>query len=57
MAICAFIGAQVGSRLALLHGARLIRPLLVTISCAMAIRLLADPANPLRQALVAGFAR
>lgn len=51
MAAGAFLGAQVGSRLAMRFGARLIRPLLVTMSCAMAVKLLADPQNPLRQAL------
>ncbi len=51
MAAGSLVGAQIGSRLALRHGARLIRPLLVTISCAMAARLLWDPANPLRQAV------
>lgn len=49
MAVCAFIGAQIGARLAMRLGARLIRPLLVIVACAMAIKLLADPANPLRQ--------
>ncbi|WP_132251309.1 TSUP family transporter [Methylobacterium segetis] len=52
MAAGAFLGAQVGSMLALRLGARLIRPLLVTIACAMALRLLSDPANPLRQAVL-----
>jgi uncharacterized membrane protein YfcA len=51
MAGSALIGAQVGSRLAMKLGSRLIRPLLVVVSCAMALRLLLDPANPLRQAL------
>lgn len=51
MAVGSFLGAQVGSRLAMRHGAGLIRPLLVAISCAMAARLLWDPGNPLRQAL------
>nr|WP_232793110.1 TSUP family transporter [Caulobacter hibisci] len=51
MAAGAFLGAQLGSRLAVRFGARLIKPLLVTISCAMAIKLLADPNNPLRQAV------
>lgn len=51
MAAGAVLGGQVGSRLALRHGARLIRPLLVTICCAMAIKLLADPANPVRHFL------
>ena len=51
MAAGAFLGAQVGSRLAMRFGAKLIRPLLVVMSCAMAVKLLADPQNPLRQAL------
>lgn len=49
MAVGAFLGAQVGSRLAMRFGPKLIRPLLVVISCAMAMKLLADPANPLRR--------
>ncbi|KAA2236740.1 TSUP family transporter [Salinarimonas soli] len=51
MGVGSFLGAQIGSRLAMRHGAVLIRPLLVLISCAMAARLLWDPANPLRRAL------
>jgi uncharacterized membrane protein YfcA len=51
MAVGALIGAQLGSRLALRRGAKLIRPLLVVVSAAAAVRLLADPANPLRGAL------
>lgn len=47
MAVGAFLGAQIGSRLAMRVGAKLIRPLLVIVCCAMAVRLLADPANPL----------
>lgn len=56
MAVGAFLGAQLGSRLAVRFGARLIRPLLVTISCAMAVKLLADPSNPLRQMAAGLFA-
>lgn len=44
----AFAGAQIGSRLALKHGARLIRPLIVLVCLAVAARLLSDPNNPLR---------
>jgi uncharacterized membrane protein YfcA len=51
MAGASFLGAQVGSRLAMRLGVRLIRPLLVFVSAAMALRLLLDPANPLRQAI------
>jgi uncharacterized membrane protein YfcA len=48
MGLAAFAGAQIGSKLALKHGARLIRPLIVLVCMAVAARLLADPANPLR---------
>ena len=56
MAAGALLGAQVGSRLAMRFGARLIRPLLVVMSCAMAVKLLSDPMNPLRHAIVGLFA-
>jgi hypothetical protein len=46
MAICSMAGAQIGSRLAVGYGARLIRPLIVIVCVALVIRLLADPANP-----------
>ncbi len=55
MGTAQFAGAQLGSRLAMRSGAKLIRPLLVFISIAMAIRLLLNPQNPLRQNLVAFF--
>ncbi len=48
MGACALVGAQVGARLAVRHGARLIRPLIVLVCVAVAIRLLADPAHPVR---------
>ncbi|MDE2444910.1 MAG: TSUP family transporter [Alphaproteobacteria bacterium] len=48
MGIAQFAGAQLGSRFAMKHGARIIRPLLVIVCVAMAIKLLMDPANPLR---------
>lgn len=49
MGAAALTGAQLGSRVALKGGARIIRPLLILVCCATAIRLLLDPANPLRQ--------
>jgi uncharacterized membrane protein YfcA len=55
MAGSALVGAQLGSALAMKLGSRLIRPLLVVVSCAMALRLLLDPANPLRAALPSLF--
>jgi hypothetical protein len=43
-----FLGARIGAALAMRIGARLIRPLLVVVSIALAIRLLVDPENPIR---------
>ena len=43
-----FIGAYLGSRFAMKQGAKVVKPLLVTVSVALAIRLLADPSHPLR---------
>lgn len=51
MAVGQVVGASLGSHLALRHGARLIRPLLVVISLGLTARMLLDPANPLRQLL------
>jgi uncharacterized protein len=48
MGLGSMTGAQIGSRLAIRKGVGLIRPLLVIICCLMALRLLFDPANPLR---------
>lgn len=48
MGVCQFLGAQVGSRLAMRIGAKLIKPLLVIVCIAFTIKLLSDPANPLR---------
>lgn len=47
MALCSMAGAQIGSRLAVGYGAKLIRPLIVAVCIAFVIRLLADPANPM----------
>lgn len=43
-----FLGAQLGSRFAMKQGARIIKPLLVVVSLALAAKLLSDPAHPLR---------
>ncbi|MCP8893688.1 TSUP family transporter [Shinella daejeonensis] len=48
MGVAQFIGAQVGSRLAMKNGARIIKPLLVLTSITLAVRLMADPGHPLR---------
>ncbi|MBP1851105.1 TSUP family transporter [Rhizobium halophytocola] len=48
MAVGSVLGAQVGSRLAMKNGARIIKPLLIVTCLAMAAKLLADPANPVR---------
>ena len=48
MGVAQFLGAQVGSRYAMAKGAKIIKPLLVVVSIALAARLLADPTHPLR---------
>jgi len=48
MGLGQFLGAQVGSRLAMRVGAKLIKPLLVVVCIAFAVKLLADPAHPVR---------
>ena len=43
-----FLGAQAGSRVAMKAGVKVIKPLLVITSIALAIRLMADPNHPVR---------
>lgn len=49
MAAANVAGNQVGARLAIRYGGRGVRPLLVLMSFALTIKLLADEANPLRR--------
>lgn len=48
MGVGQFIGAQAGSRLAMRSGAKLIKPLLLITCFGLALRLMLDPANPIR---------
>ena len=48
-----FAGARIGAQFAMKNGARIIKPLLVVTCTGLAIRLLMDETNPLRQ-LIAG---
>jgi uncharacterized protein len=48
MGVGQFIGAQIGSGLAMKKGAALIKPLLVISCLALAVKLLADPSHPAR---------
>jgi uncharacterized membrane protein YfcA len=48
MGVAQFMGAQIGAHVAIANGAKVIRPLLVLVCIALAVKLLADPANPLR---------
>lgn len=48
MGVGQLIGAQLGSRLAMRSGAKIIKPLLVITCVALAGKLLADPAHPVR---------
>ncbi|MGU3400715.1 TSUP family transporter [Brucellaceae bacterium D45D] len=49
MGVAQFIGAQIGASLAMKIGSRIIKPLLIIVSLALAVRLLMEPANPIRQ--------
>lgn len=48
MAVANVLGNLVGAKLAIRYGGRGVRPLLVVMSAALAIKLIADPTNPLR---------
>ena len=52
-----FLGAQVGARLAIRNGARLIRPLLIVMSAALSLRLALAPGHPAGEALRAFWAQ
>lgn len=51
MAFGAFAGAQLGARCAVKVGTRLVRPMVVVVCCALAIKLLSSAENPLRMAI------
>jgi len=51
MGIAQFTGAQTGARLASKNGAKLIKPLLIIVCCALAASLLFKPDNQLRELL------
>jgi len=46
MALCAIVGAQLGARCALYFGPRLVKPLLITVCCLMALKLLLSDGHP-----------
>lgn len=48
MGLGQFLGAQVGSKVAMRIGAKIIKPLLVVVCLAFAVKLIADPTNPVR---------
>jgi len=47
MAVANIAGAQIGARLAMRFGSRLIRPLLIVMSLALTAKMLLDPKNPI----------
>lgn len=51
MAVGSITGGQIGSRLAMRFGSRLIRPLLIIMSLALTAKMLLDPANPIHRLL------
>jgi uncharacterized membrane protein YfcA len=55
MGLSNIAGAWIGSHFVLRHGAAIIRPLLVLVSIGLTIKILLDPANPLRASLCAAW--
>lgn len=55
MAVGQVLGGWLGSHAAMRFGPRLIRPLLVVICLGMVVKLLSDPANPIRLWITNGF--
>jgi len=51
MAVAAFIGAQLGARAAVRVGPRLIKPMLIVVCLALAVKLMSMESSPLRVAL------
>ncbi|WP_327751925.1 TSUP family transporter [Sphingobium sp. SJ10-10] len=51
MAVGSITGGQIGSRLAMRFGSRLIRPLLIVMSLALTAKMLLDPKNPIHALL------
>ncbi|HEY0292839.1 MAG TPA: TSUP family transporter [Hansschlegelia sp.] len=56
MAAGALVGARIGSGLALKHGVRIVRPLLVVVAVALALRLMLDSSHPVGAAIRATLA-
>lgn len=52
MALGSFAGAQLGARAAVTVGPRLIKPMMVVVCCALAVKMLSVANNPLRLALL-----
>ncbi|GAB3351947.1 TSUP family transporter [Lysobacter tyrosinilyticus] len=52
MAVANILGGQVGAHAAMRFGGRAVRPVLVTICLALTVKLLSDPGNPLRVAVL-----
>jgi len=52
MAIAAFLGAQLGAKYAIKIGPKLIKPMLIVVCTALAIKLLSDENNPLKLMIV-----
>ncbi len=57
MAVGQVLGAQLGVRTAMRHGARIIKPIVVVVSAAIAVRLLVTSGNPLGEWLQTLFGK
>ena len=51
LAVGSITGSQIGSRLAMRFGSKLIRPLLIIMSLGLTAKMLLDPGNPMHELL------
>ena len=54
MGVGQFIGARIGAHLTMRHGVRLLRPIVITVCCVLAVRLALAPQHPIGR-WIAGF--
>lgn len=51
MALASFAGAQLGARCAVRIGPKIVKPMIIVVCCALAVKLISIPSNPIRVAL------
>ncbi len=57
MGLGQFLGARLGVGVSMRHGARLVKPMIVTVCCVLALRLALDPSHPIGAWVAAHWTR